>query len=138
MRRQDIHLRLPLNKGGDHVLSSPLRIPRELTRRYAIRWRNLKWPQVEEFGWPPGAKTLNGKGMNIFCMLGNTFGNYPPEKRKVFLTTLYNEMEVGELFLLGISLRPEGEPCSEAIRSLEKEYLPGEAFMRLGADHPQS
>src|ERR1035437_994272 len=56
MRRQDIHLRLPLNKGGDHVLSSPLRIPRELTRRYAIRWRNLKWPQVEEFGWPPGGK----------------------------------------------------------------------------------
>lgn len=84
------------------------------------------------------AKTLNGKGMNIFCMLGNTFGNYSPEKRKVFLTTLYNEMEVGELFLLGISLRPEGEPCSEAIRSLEREYLPGEAFMRLGADHPQS
>src|ERR1017187_3747506 len=58
MRRQDIHLRLPLNKGGDHVLSSPLRIPRELTRRYAIRWRNLKWPQVEAFGWPPGGRLI--------------------------------------------------------------------------------
>ncbi len=84
------------------------------------------------------ARKLNGKGMTIFCMLGNTFGNYSPEKRKVFLTTLYNEMEVGEYFLLGISLRPEGEPCSKAIHALEREYLPGEAFMRLGADHPQS
>ncbi|MHB8520414.1 MAG: L-histidine N(alpha)-methyltransferase [Limisphaerales bacterium] len=84
------------------------------------------------------ATTLAGTGMKLFCMLGNTFGNYSREKRTRFLTALYAEMAVGELFLLGISLRPDGAPCPEAIRSLENEYLPGEAFMRLGADHPQS
>jgi hypothetical protein len=84
-------------------------------------------------------KALDGKRMNMFCMLGNTFGNYSPEKRESFLTTLYREMEAGELFLLGISLRPKGKPCCSAeMRFLEKEYLPGEAFMRWGADHPQS
>lgn len=84
-------------------------------------------------------KALNGKGMNIFCMLGNTFGNYLPDTRKVFLATLYDEMEVGDLFLLGISLRPtEGPWWSEEIRLLEREYLTGEAFMRLAADHPRS
>ena len=85
------------------------------------------------------AKAVGGKGLNIFCMLGNTFGNYLPEKRKIFLDTLYHEMETGELFLLGISLRPKGDPCGpDEVRLLEREYLPGEAFMRLGADHPRS
>jgi hypothetical protein len=85
------------------------------------------------------AKKLNRNGMNIFSMLGNTFGNYLTDKREVFLSTLYDEMEFGDLFLLGISLRPaEKRDCSEQIRFLEREHLPGEAFMRLGADHPQS
>ena len=85
------------------------------------------------------AKALNGNAMNILCMLGNTFGNYRPEKRKRFLATLHKEMEVGELFLLGVSLRPKGEPCcSDEIRFLEREYRTGEAFMRLAADHPRS
>lgn len=85
------------------------------------------------------ARTLNGKGSNCFCMLGNTFGNYSPQKQKEFLATLYSEMEAGDLFLLGVGLRPTGKRCcSEAFRLLEREYLPGEAFMRLGADYPQS
>ncbi len=84
------------------------------------------------------AKALPGKGINIFCMLGNTLGNNLPQERKIFLDTLCHEMEEGDLFLLGVSLRPEDEPCAEAIRILEREYSVGEAFMRLGADHPQS
>ena len=27
---------------------------RQRLYRYRFRWGNLKWPQVEEFGWPPG------------------------------------------------------------------------------------
>ena len=23
--------------------------------RYLVKWRNLKWPQVGDFGWPSGA-----------------------------------------------------------------------------------
>lgn len=85
------------------------------------------------------ARTLNGKGSNLFCMLGNTFGNYSPQKQKVFLATLCNEMEAGDLFLLGVGLRPTGKRCcSEAFCLLQREYLPGEAFMRLGAEYPQS
>jgi hypothetical protein len=85
------------------------------------------------------ARTLNGKGSNCFCMLGNTFGNYSPQKQKVFLASLYSEMEAGDFFLLGVGLRPTGKRfCSEAFRFVEREYLPGEAFMRLGADCPQS
>ncbi|MDB4746139.1 L-histidine N(alpha)-methyltransferase [Verrucomicrobia bacterium] len=85
------------------------------------------------------AKRLNRNGMNVFCMLGNTFGNYLAENRNIFLDTLYDEMEFGELFLLGLSLRPAEESfCSEQIRFLEREHLPGEEFMRLGADHPQA
>jgi hypothetical protein len=85
------------------------------------------------------AKELNRGGTNLFCMLGNTFGNYLTEERTRFLNTLYDEMEFGDLFLFGISLRPdEIGGSSEEIRILEREHLPGEAFMRLGADHPQS
>lgn len=85
------------------------------------------------------AKELNRGGTNLFCMLGNTFGNYLTEERTRFLNTLYDEMEFGDLFLLGISLRPdEISGGSEEIRFLEREHQPGEAFMRLGADHPGS
>lgn len=85
------------------------------------------------------AKSLNGNAMNVFCMLGNTLGNCLPEHQTLFLTTLYNQMESGELFLLGISLRPNApSSCLDEIHLLEREYLPGEVFMRLSADHPQS
>jgi hypothetical protein len=84
-------------------------------------------------------RTLHGNGSHCFCMLGNTFGNYSPQQQKVFLATLYAEMEAGDLFLLGVGLRPTRERCSfEAVRLLEREYLPGEAFLRLRADCPQS
>src|SRR5439155_24019058 len=49
-----------LGKRGDDVLSSPgaynNRAKRLQQRHYTLRWRNLKWPQVEEFGWPPGCR----------------------------------------------------------------------------------
>jgi hypothetical protein len=85
------------------------------------------------------ARTLTGEGMSIFCLLGNTFGNYSAEKRNAFLRSSYAEMEAGDLFLLGIGLRPQaGVFYRDQVRFLEREYLPGEAFMRLGADHPRS
>lgn len=80
-----------------------------------------------------------GEGMNFFCLLGNTFGNYPVSQREAFLAMLGDAMQPGDLFLLGVSLRPQGDSASpEEIRLLEREYLPGESFMRLGADDPAS
>jgi uncharacterized SAM-dependent methyltransferase len=85
------------------------------------------------------AKRLNGSAMNIFCLLGNTFGNYPRGKQHAFVEALFREMHPGDLFLLGVGLRPSGESASsEQINLLEKEYQPGESFMRLGADDPCS
>lgn len=75
----------------------------------------------------------------VFCLLGNTFGNYPAPERDAFLSTLHAGMEPGDVFLLGVAARPEAGPShADQVRLLEREYLPGEAFMRLGADHPQS
>jgi hypothetical protein len=85
------------------------------------------------------ARLEQGNRMNIFCLLGNTFGNYSAEKRDDFIATLYREMNVGDLFLLGISLRPKDEASAfEAGILLENEYAPGKAFMRLAADDPRS
>ena len=78
-------------------------------------------------------------GTRAFCLLGNTFGNYPAPERDAFLSTLHAGMDSGDVFLLGVAARPEAGPDhAEQVRLLEREYLPGEAFMRLGADHPQS
>lgn len=80
-----------------------------------------------------------GRGLGMFCLLGNTFGNYPADQRATFLATLFAEIDAGDLFLLGIGLRPNGDSSyAEQIRMLEREYSPGEAFMRPGADHPES
>jgi hypothetical protein len=80
-----------------------------------------------------------GRGLSLFCLLGNTFGNYPAEQRESFLTTLFDEIDAGDLFVLGIGLRPNAGPSyAEQVRILEREYRPGEAFMRPGADHPES
>jgi hypothetical protein len=80
-----------------------------------------------------------GRGLSLFCLLGNTFGNYPADQREAFLATMFAEIDAGDLFLLGIGLRPNpGSSYVEQVRMLEREYLPGEAFMRPGADHPES
>lgn len=80
-----------------------------------------------------------GRGLSVFCLLGNTFGNYPADQRDAFLATMFHEIDPGDLFLLGIGLRPTaGSSYAEQIRMLEHEYSPGEAFMRPVADHPQS
>lgn len=80
-----------------------------------------------------------GQGLSLFCLLGNTFGNYPADQRDAFLAAMFAEIDAGDLFLLGIGLRPHAGPsCAEQVRLLEREYLPGEAFMRPGADHPES
>lgn len=84
------------------------------------------------------AKQL-GRGLDVFCLLGNTFGNYPAAERDAFLATLFAEIDAGDLFLLGVGLRPTaGSACAEQIRMLRREYLPGESFLRLEADHPES
>ena len=42
--------------------------------RYPFRWGNLKWPQVGEFGWPPGPsfglypQTMLDQGMRPFAV----------------------------------------------------------------------
>jgi hypothetical protein len=80
-----------------------------------------------------------GRGLSLFCLLGNTFGNYPADQRDAFLATMFAEIDPGDFFLLGIGLRPNaGSSYAEQVRLLEREYLPGEAFMRPGADHPES
>jgi hypothetical protein len=80
-----------------------------------------------------------GRGLSLFCLLGNTFGNYPADQRDAFLATMFAEIEAGDLFLLGIGLRPNaGSSYAEQVRMLGREYSPGEAFMRPLADHPES
>ena len=80
-----------------------------------------------------------GRGLSLFCLLGNTLGNYPADQRVAFLATMFAEMDAGDLFMLGIGLRPdEGSSYAEQVRMLEREYSPGEAFMRPKADHPES
>lgn len=80
-----------------------------------------------------------GRGLSVFCLLGNTLGNYPADQRDAFLATMFAEIDAGDLFMLGIGLRPTaGASYAEQVRTLEREYLPGEAFMRPGADHPES
>jgi len=80
-----------------------------------------------------------GPGLSMFCLLGNTLGNYPADQRAAFVASMFAEIDAGDLFLLGIGLRPNGDaPYAEQIRMLEREYSPGEAFMRPGADHPES
>lgn len=85
------------------------------------------------------ARRLGGERLNVFCLLGNTLGNYPTEKREAFLACLAEETVPGELFLLGVGLQPQQDPCdADELRLLQADYLPGEAFMRLQADHPDS
>lgn len=80
-----------------------------------------------------------GRGLSLFSLLGNTFGNYPADQRDAFLATMFTEIDAGDLFLLGVGLRPNaGSSYAEQVRMLEREYSPGEAFMRPGADHPES
>lgn len=84
------------------------------------------------------AKRLTS-GMRAFCLLGNTFGNYPAAERDAFLRAVHAGMEPGDVFLLGVAVRPgAGATHAEEVRMLEQEYLAGEAFMRPGADHPAS
>ena len=85
------------------------------------------------------ARRLGDECLNVFCLLGNTLGNYPAEKREAFLARLSDGTAPGELFLLGVGLRPGESPCDpDELRQLQTDYLPGEAFMRLQADHPHS
>lgn len=78
-------------------------------------------------------------GMRAFCLLGNTFGNYPAPERDAFLGAVHAGMEPGDVFLLGVAVRPGAGPAyADEVRMLEKEYLAGEAFMRPGADDPAS
>lgn len=80
-----------------------------------------------------------GRGLSLFCLLGNTFGNYPAGQRDAFLSTMFDEIGEGDYFLLGVGLRPNAGPSyAEQVRMLEREYMPGEAFMRPAADHPES
>ncbi len=85
------------------------------------------------------ARRLGDECLNVFCLLGNTLGNYPAENREAFLARLSDGTAPGELFLLGVGLRPQEGPCdADELRLLQQDYLPGEAFMRLQADHPRS
>ncbi len=85
------------------------------------------------------ARRLGGERLNVFCLLGNTLGNYPAEKREAFLVRLAEGTTPGELFLLGVGLQPQKGPCDAGELSLlQADYLPGEKFMRLQADHPDS
>lgn len=78
-------------------------------------------------------------GRRAFCLLGNTFGNYPAPERDAFLRAVHAGMEPGDVFLLGVAVRPGAGPSyAEQVTMLEQEYLAGEAFMRPGADHPAS
>lgn len=91
----------------------------------------------EELSAVAGAvRALDADATNLYCLLGNTLGNYPPDKRAAFLSTACAETRTGDLLLIGVGLRPLAPPCEEAILLLRAEYEVGEAFMRLGADHP--
>ncbi|KRF15590.1 dimethylhistidine N-methyltransferase [Nocardioides sp. Soil797] len=47
---------------------------------------------------------LPAPGRRLVALLGGTLGNYPPERRRVFLGKLAAAMQPGESFLLGIDL----------------------------------
>lgn len=80
-----------------------------------------------------------GRGMGVFCLLGNTYGNYPAEWRDGFLGAMFAEIDAGDLFMLGVGLRPTAGPSyAEQVRRLVREYAPGAAFMQSGADHPDA
>ena len=84
------------------------------------------------------AKRLKPR-LRAFCLLGNTFGNYPAPERDAFLGAVHAGMEPGDVFLLGVAVRPGAGPAyADEVRMLEHEYQAGEAFMRPGADDPAS
>lgn len=75
------------------------------------------------------------QGLNLFCLLGNTLGNYTPDQRSAFLASMYRQMRIQDRFLLGVSLRPPGgRILPEHVDALVNEHLPAEVFMRLGAE----
>src|SRR5436190_8696410 len=45
-----------VGEGGEGNV--PLRNPARGRRSGQLRWRSLGWPQVEEFGWPPGHRRV--------------------------------------------------------------------------------
>src|SRR3990172_8982559 len=57
---QDVHSLLPLVCEGARLTSRRRRAAVQ-PRLCLIKWRSLGWPQVGEFGWPPGGGTLAKK-----------------------------------------------------------------------------
>src|SRR5690606_12325618 len=54
MRLQDVHSFLPSSSRGPRVTSRRRVAAVAAAPTTSTYWGNLKWPQVEEFGWPPG------------------------------------------------------------------------------------
>ena len=50
--------------------------PRRLHRRYVLRWGNLKWPRLGEFGWPPGIGDLASRMANRIQLTSDGHKSY--------------------------------------------------------------
>ncbi len=75
------------------------------------------------------------KRRSVVALLGQTLGNYEKAEREHFVGELAQHLRPGDLFMLGVDLRPDATWNAEAIKqrisSMEREYRKGERFMRF-------
>lgn len=90
------------------------------------------------------AQKFYRSGTNIFCLLGQTFGNYDELERSDFLQALWQQMNPGDLLLIDGGVKPEAaegvreEDLNTCISRLVGFYRHGEQFMRPDADSEDS
>ncbi len=90
----------------------------------------------------------NSDDTNLVALLGQTLGNWEEETvveegkvkvgRKEFVKRLYESMNDGDYFLVGVDLRPtedwDEEAIEQRITNMEAEYAITEDFFRAGED----
>jgi hypothetical protein len=74
-------------------------------------------------------------GKNIFMLLGQTLGNYSEDERAQLVKQVYDNLNEGDYFLVGVDIKPDGnlsdEYIKQRIQEMEWEYKQGEGFARL-------
>jgi len=72
----------------------------------------------------------NENNQNIYTLLGQTLGNFTTEDRNQLLKKFYDAMNEGDMFIVGVELRPQTEEGIEEITGYYNEGSAVEELMR--------
>lgn len=69
----------------------------------------------------------------IYLLLGQTLGNYSSDERRLLVSNIYANLQLGDLFLVGVDMAPDcktSEARTLRLQQMRNEYNKGEDFVR--------